>query len=110
MSMPRSNSRLGLALALIAAAPAAFAQAPTWSFSGYGTIGVVRSDYDRADYLVDAFKPSGPGHTREWDPEVDSRIAGQVTANFTPTISGVVQVIAQQRYDDSWTPRVGSAK
>jgi hypothetical protein len=82
------------------------AQAPTWSFSGYGTLGIAHSDNDRADYLVDSFKPSGPGYTREWNPEVDSRIAGQVSASFAPRVTGVVQVIVQQRYDESWTPTV----
>lgn len=105
MRMRRSSNALLAAIA-IAGAPAAMAQAPTWSFSGYGTLGVAYSDNDRADYLVDAFKPSGPGYTREWNPEVDSRIAGQVTATFTPRVTGVVQVIVQQRHDESWTPTV----
>lgn len=104
MRMRRSSNAL-FALGL-ACAPAAMAQAPTWSFSGYGTLGVAHSDNDRADYLVDAFKPSGPGYTREWNPEVDSRIAGQVTATFAPRITGVVQVIVQQRHDESWEPTV----
>ena len=106
MRMRRSNKTKLAALALAFVATGALAQTPTWSFSGYGTLGVVRSDNDRADYLVDAFKPSGPGFTREWNPEVDSRIAGQVTAGFTPTITGVVQVIVQQRHDESWEPTV----
>lgn len=105
MRMRRSSNALLAAVAL-ACAPAAMAQVPAFSFSGYGTVGVARSDNDRADYLVDAFKPSGPGYTREWNPEVDSRIAGQVTATFTPRITGVVQVIVQQRHDESWEPTV----
>ena len=106
MHMPRCNSRALAALLALAFAPLAHGQAPTWSFSGYGTAGVVHSDYDQADYLIDAFKPSGPGHTRKWDPEVDSRIAGQVSAQLTPKLSGVVQVIMQQRHDDTWKPQV----
>jgi hypothetical protein len=106
MSMRRCNNLALAALLGLAAAPIAHAQAPTWSFSGYGTAGVVHSDDDQADYLVDAFKPSGPGHTRKWDPEVDSRIAGQVAAQFTPKFSGVVQVVMQQRHDDTWKPKV----
>jgi hypothetical protein len=106
MSMRRFNSRALAALLALAFAPFAQAQAPAWTFSGYGTAGVVHSDYDQADYLVDAFKPSGPGHTRSWDPEVDSRLAGQVAAQFSPRFSGVVQVLMQQRHDDTWKPRV----
>jgi hypothetical protein len=105
--MPLSpfSSAAAAALAL-ALAPVAVAQVPTWSFGGYGTLGVVRSDEERADYLVDAFKPSGPGHTREWNPEVDSRLGAQATASFTPTLAAVVQVIVQQRHDESWEPVV----
>ena len=46
------------------AAGAACAQGyPSLSFSGYGTLGIARTDEDRADYLVDAFKPDGPGRS-----------------------------------------------
>jgi hypothetical protein len=79
---------------------------PSFSFSGYGTLGVVHSDNDRADYLVDGFKPNGPGFTRSWSPDVDSRVGAQVTGNLTLKLSVVLQVIAQQRYDDTYTPAV----
>lgn len=90
--------------AAIGLAFSAAATAQTMTFSGYGTLGVVRSDLETADYLIDAFKPNGPGHTREWSWDVDSRLAGQVTMAFTPALSGVVQVLAQQRYDDTYKP------
>lgn len=106
MRTPLFNSRTLAALLAAGLAPCVQAQAPAWSFSGYGTVGVVRSGHDQADYLVDSFKPTGPGHTREWDPEVDSRLAGQVRAQFNPALSGVVQVVVQQRHDDTWKPRI----
>ena len=96
-----------LAFAIAAALAAGTAHAdPAFSFSGYGTVGVVHSDNDQADYLVDVFKPNGPGHTRSWSADVDSRIGAQVSAAFTPSLSAVVQVLAQQRYDNSYTPVV----
>lgn len=99
-----------LALAATAALLAGTAHAdpafPTFSFSGYGTVGLVHSDNDRADYLVDVFKPNGPGHTRDWSADVDSRLGAQLTAAFTPKLSAVVQVLAQQRYDNTYTPVV----
>jgi hypothetical protein len=79
---------------------------PVISFSGYGTVGVVRSDENRADYIVDAFKPNGPGRSHGWSGDVDSRLGGQVTATFSPRVSAVIQVIAQQRYDDTYRPTV----
>jgi len=99
-------------LATVAAAQAALAAAADdwWtgaiSFSGYGTFGVVRSSERNADYLVDAFKPTGPGFTHEWSPDVDSRLAGQVTLKLAQRLTAVVQVVVQQRYDDSYRPAV----
>lgn len=107
MPIRRFSSRLapGIAAGLLLAAPA-LAQVPLLSFSGYGTVGAVHSDNDRGDYLIDPSRPSGPGHTHAWSYDVDSRLGGQVSAQFSPRLSGVVQVIVQQRYDESWEPTV----
>jgi hypothetical protein len=95
-----------LGIASLAPGGALAQQYPDFSFSGYGTLGVARSDEDRADYLVDAFKPDGPGHTDQWSYKVDTRLGGQVSAWFTPRLSGVLQVLVQQDHDDSWRPRI----
>lgn len=79
---------------------------PSFSLSGYGTLGVVRTNNSNADYLVDAFKPNGPGATRDWSMDVDSRVAVQATGNLTLKLSAVLQVISQQRYDASYRPTV----
>jgi hypothetical protein len=97
------------ALSLLAMASALQARAQAWpslSFSGYGTAGAAASDEKGADYLVDAFKPNGPGHTDKISFKVDSRLGGQAIANLTPTVSAVVQVLLQQDYDDRWRPRL----
>jgi hypothetical protein len=99
--------RAAIITSLAAAAFQAPAHAQSWpqvSFSGYGTLGAVRSDNDQADYLVDAFKPNGPGHSRDVSFDVDSRVALQATAAITPKLTGVVQVIVQQRHDNSYAP------
>jgi hypothetical protein len=101
-----SLRRIAIALALAAALPAAAQELPRFAFSGYGTLGVVGSDNDRADYLVDSFRPNGPGYTHEWSPDVDSRLGAQLAASLTERISAVVQVIAQQRHDDTYRPMV----
>ena len=89
------------------AAGAAMAQTyPSLSLSGYGTLGFAASDEARADYLVDAFKPNGPGHSDKASFKVDSRLGGQASAELTPRFSAVVQVLVQQDYDDRWRPRV----
>jgi hypothetical protein len=86
---------------------------PVWAdddlrviFSGYGTAGVVHSDERNADYLVDQFKPNGPGATRSWSPDVDTRLGLQLAAEISPQVSAVVQVLTQQRYDDTYRPVV----
>jgi hypothetical protein len=79
---------------------------PAFSFSGYGTFGVSHASTDQADYLVDEFKPNGPGHTHRWSFDTDTRLGAQLTAQLTPRISAVVQVITQQTYENSYRPDV----
>ena len=94
--------------AIVFAVPLAAAaqEAPSFKFSGYGTVGVAHSDNDRADYLVDEFKPNGPGYTRAWSADVDSRLGLQFSAQLTSTISGVVQVLSQQDENNSYRPEL----
>ena len=101
-------SRIGSALLALAAlgAQAQDAAFPQFTFRGYGTLGGVGTDNDHADYLVDAFKPNGPGHTRRWSADADSRIGLQLSSQFTSTLSAVVQVLSQQDYRNSYRPTV----
>jgi hypothetical protein len=106
--MNRSESfRLGiLAAALLAATCAAAQETPNFSFSGYATFGISHSDNRDADYLADIFKPNGPGYTRGWSADVDTRAGIQATANITSKVSAVLQVITQQNYQGSYRPAV----
>jgi hypothetical protein len=101
------NKNLIFALGCAFAAGTAAAQTyPSMSFSGYGTLGAASSNESRGDYLVDAFKPDGPGYTDKVSLKVDSRVGGQAMAEFSPKLSAVLQVLVQQDYDDRWRPRV----
>jgi hypothetical protein len=80
--------------------------APMFLFSGFGTLGIVHSSENQADFVSSNLKPNGAGYTRSWSATVDSLLAAQVTANFTPQLSAVLQVIAEQNYDGSWGPHV----
>jgi hypothetical protein len=94
-------------LAVMLALPAfAWAQQDpgTWKFSGYGTLGLAHSDNDKADYLVDEFRPNGPGFTRNWSPDVDTRLGLQLSGQITSTVSAVVQVLSQQDENNSYRP------
>jgi len=76
------------------------------TLNGYGTLGVVHSDEEQADFVSNLFAPDGAGHTRAWSPEVDSRFGMQLTADLTSRLTGILQLVAEQRYDDSYKPSV----
>ena len=77
-----------------------------FSFNAFGTLGVVHSSEDNADFTSSTFKPNGAGFSHEWSADVDSRVGGQVTANITPRLSAVLQLIAEQNYANSYRPEV----
>ena len=79
---------------------------PSVTFSSYGTLGVIHSGEDNADYLVDAYQSNGAGRTREWSAAADTRLGVQMTAKFTPRLSAVVQVLSQQNFESSYRPVV----
>src|SRR5471032_1842016 len=87
-----------------AGATAADASPSIFSFSGYGTLGMTRSSEQHADYTATNFQPNGAGYTRSWSPDVDSRLGGQVSAEFDSHWSAVVQVVAEQRWDNTYAP------
>jgi opacity protein-like surface antigen len=82
--------------------------APTamFTFSGFGTLGLVHSSEQNADFVANFFQPSGAGFSHSWSADVDSRLGAQVTANFTPRISAMVQAIAELRDDGTYSPEV----
>jgi hypothetical protein len=80
--------------------------ASMFSFSGFGTLGVVHSSEGGADFTASSLQPNGAGYTHSWSPDVDSRLGAQVTAHFTPQLSAMLQVISEQRYDKTYRPFV----
>tara|TARA_R110002049_G_scaffold272691_1_gene450319 strand:+ start:114 stop:1352 length:1239 start_codon:yes stop_codon:yes gene_type:complete len=79
-------------------------QYPKWHFNGYGTLGVVHSSEDQADFVADVFDPDGAGYNSELSPEVDSRLGLQATVEITPDLVTFGQIIFEQRYDGTWKP------
>jgi hypothetical protein len=79
---------------------------PMLSFAGFGTLGVVHSSEDKANFKSSVLAPNGAGYSHAWSADVDSRIGAQLTANFTGQLSAVVQVVSEQRYDNSYRPTV----
>jgi hypothetical protein len=89
-----------------AAARAGEADASMFSFRGFGTLGVVHSNEDQADFVNAVVQPDGAGHEHAWAASVDSKLGVQVDARFNDKLSGVVQVVSQYRYDSSYTPQI----
>jgi hypothetical protein len=79
---------------------------PMFSFSGFGTAGVVHSNEDHADFVASGLNPNGAGYSEKWSPDIDSRIGAQLNAHFTSRISAVLQVVSEQNFDDTFTPHV----
>jgi hypothetical protein len=75
-----------------------------FSVNGFGTAGVVHTNEHEADFTSSEFKPNGAGFSHDWSVDVDSRIGAQLTAGVSPRLSAVVQVIAEQGYDNTYRP------
>jgi hypothetical protein len=76
------------------------------ALGGFGTLGLVYSSEDQADYVAGQFRPSGAGHSDTLSYKVDSRLGAQLDAALTDRWSAVVQVILEQRHDNSYKPTV----
>lgn len=80
---------------------------PSVTLSGFGTVGVTHSNEGQADFTNSPFvKKTGAGFSSAWSADVDTVLGAQITAIFTPKVSGVLQVISQLRYDGTYTPEV----
>lgn len=102
-------SLLALLAALLVVPTGANAQqedAPSLSFDAFGTLGLVYSTEDRADFVANPLRPEGPGHSESVSPDIDSRLGGQVMAFLTPQLTAVLQVVAEQDHEDEYTPGV----
>lgn len=74
------------------------------SFDAFGTLGLVYSTEDQADFLVLSNRPDGPGHSGSVSPDPDSVLAGQATYRITDKLTAVVQVVAEQTAVDDYEP------
>ncbi len=64
--------------------------APTFSFSGFGTLGIARSSEKQADFIAHDLQGGGAGRDHEWSADVDTRLGLQMRADLTPQLSAVV--------------------
>jgi hypothetical protein len=74
------------------------------TFSGFGTLGTVYSDYRQADFTGNFLEPSGAGFSRRWSVNPDSNLGGQADVKIVDGLTGVVQVISRDNADGNYKP------
>jgi len=95
-------------LACLASGPLlAQSDTPSWSFNGYGTLGVAYSSESRADYIPNTpLRSEGPGRSGSWNAGVDTRAALQVDYRASSRLTATVQLITEQDFGKSYSPRL----
>jgi hypothetical protein len=75
-----------------------------FSVRGFGTVGVVHSSEDKADFVTNVLNSwEGAGATNSWSADVDSKLGLQIDAKLTERLSAVVQFISEDQMQNSWT-------
>jgi hypothetical protein len=74
-----------------------------FSFSGFGTLAVVKTSTDDATYVTSYQKH---GATKSASTEPDSKLGGQVNAKLNDTFSGTLQLLAKQDAVGDYGPKV----
>jgi hypothetical protein len=75
-----------------------------FSFNGFGTLGVVHSSDDLADFVSNPAQPKGAGYTDSWSATPDTKLGVQLNVALTDRLSAVVQVMSQYQYDGTFKP------
>jgi hypothetical protein len=92
--------------ACITNAKAAETDQPKVTFGGFGSLGVSHSSMRFGDYTLDSSIPTGSGLSEDWSTTNDSRIAGHMAAQITPTVSVVLQVDSEYHTGNTYEPEV----
>ncbi|CAN7696093.1 hypothetical protein LJR289_005599 [Pseudoduganella sp. LjRoot289] len=80
---------------------------PMFKVTGFSTLGIAYSSMRNADFVSNYWvQPNGVGKTRDWSTSVDSRAGAQVNAKLSNELSAVVQIVSEQRWDNSYRPFV----
>jgi hypothetical protein len=96
--------------AALAGEPAAMADdegaGQRWTFGGFGTLGVARSNSDQADFTANDLSPGAVGYSRRWSATVDSRAGVQAGVDLNHDWSAVVQLVSERTLRDHYAPTV----
>jgi hypothetical protein len=74
--------------------------------SGFGTLGVVHSNYSQADFIATIDQPVGVGYSRSWSATPDTDLGVQANLTFTNALSAVVQVLSRDDLDGNFRPAI----
>lgn len=92
-----------LAVALSCFGAQAQSEESAFSFSGFGTVGLVGTNTDKAQYVI-------PGQLRggdkSWSGEVDTKLGLQLTGRLNPMFSATAQLLTKQNSEGNWTPEL----
>lgn len=77
-----------------------------FKLGGFATLGVSHSSQKMGDYVLDSTIPKGPGRSYDWSIGNDSRIGVQASAEFTPDVSAVLQMISENQADNTYRPKI----
>lgn len=102
-------TRVATIVCVVAAMSAAHADpssGPDFSLRGFATVGASYSDNERADFSSTVFHKTGAGGSNSWSGDVDTKLGVQIDAQFTPELSGVLQIVTQQNYANSYEPAI----
>ncbi|MBP9713353.1 MAG: porin [Sterolibacterium sp.] len=81
------------------------AQAETrFDVSGFGTLAATHSDNRDGDYKGGFYHPNGPGASDAWMYGVDTKAGVQLSANFGNGLTGIAQMVADHRGNNSYSP------
>lgn len=76
------------------------------SFGAFGTLGVIHSDEDKADFSGTSLYFDGVGYSKSLTADVDSLVGGQVTADFNDRLSAVIQLVSKRNPKGDYDPHV----
>jgi hypothetical protein len=93
-----------LALTLVVDARAGQTVDQYLSFSEFGTLGAVHSDYGQADFIGNVVQLRGAGYSGSWSVTTDSDLGVQANLTLTDKLSGVVQVLSRDNAEGNFKP------
>ncbi|REC94252.1 porin [Kushneria indalinina] len=74
------------------------------TLSGFGTLGLIHSDQDRADFVRDTGQPKGA--EKGWSARTDTRLGLQASVRLTDELDTVVQGMSQYHSSGDFSPEL----